>query len=53
MNEKPTPKELAAAAKPLHEILCRYYNPHTRVIVERGSVEVVEGVIGALMPMPD
>ncbi len=40
----PTPAELKNAAKPLVDILYKYYHPHASVIVNQTSVEVVEGV---------
>lgn len=37
-------KEMEAAAKPLWEFMARHCHPHTRIIVEHDSVELVEGV---------
>lgn len=53
VNERPTHDELKEAAKPLHEILCKYYHPHATVIVTQANVEIVEGDISAPLPIPD
>jgi hypothetical protein len=42
-NNKPTFEELQEAAKPLIDILYKYYNPHTTILVEQTCVEIVCG----------
>jgi hypothetical protein len=40
---KPTFEELQIAAKPLVDILYKYYDPHTIIMVEQGCVEILCG----------
>jgi hypothetical protein len=44
---------LKEAAKGLHDILCKYYHPHAIAIVSQNSVEILEGDMGAPLPVPD
>lgn len=46
-------EELVKAAMPLLEFLNKYYHPHACAIVTEGRVEVVEGDIGAPLPVRD
>lgn len=41
----PSFEELQAAAKPLIDILYKYYDPHTTIIIDQASVEIVAGVM--------
>ncbi|MEG1882298.1 MAG: hypothetical protein RR224_01085 [Clostridia bacterium] len=45
--------KLREAAKPLVDYLQAYYHPHTKIIVEFGSVEIVEGVMAETFEAPD
>jgi hypothetical protein len=40
---KPTFEELQKAAQPLIDILYKYYDPHTVIMVEQTSVEILCG----------
>jgi hypothetical protein len=40
-NNKLTFKELQEAAKPLVDILYKYYDPHTIIIIDQGHVEIL------------
>jgi hypothetical protein len=40
---RPSSEELKAASQPLVDILYKYYDPHTTIMVEQGSVEVLRG----------
>ena len=42
-KERPTHEELKAATLPLLEILYRYYDPHTSIIITQSDVEVLTG----------
>jgi hypothetical protein len=46
-------EELRAAAMPLLEFLNKYYNPHAYAVVTEGSVQIVEGSMGAPLPVRD
>ena len=42
-NSKLTHEELKQAAQPLVDILYKYYNPHTAIIIQMDHVEILEG----------
>lgn len=44
-NNKLSHNELKNAAQPLIDIIYKYYNPHTTIIVNMGSVEILCGDI--------
>jgi len=44
---------LKEAAQPLHELLCKYGDPHTSIVITQSSVKVVQDEIGMPLPVPD
>jgi len=48
-----THEELKEAAQPLHQLLCRYGDPHTTVVITQGFINVMQDEIGAPLPVPD
>jgi len=53
MNNKPTFEELQIAAQPLINILYKYYNPHTMIMIEQGCVEIVCGDMAVPIKLRD
>lgn len=39
-------EEFKELCKPLNDWLQKNYNPHTKIIIENGHAEIVEGLIG-------
>ena len=52
-DQTPTYLELIRAAEPLHEMLCKHFDPHTAIIVQQDSVRVFKSTMGAVLPIPD
>jgi hypothetical protein len=46
-------EELEKAAQPLIDILYKYYNPHTKIIVEYDYVEILSGEMAIPIKLRD
>jgi len=53
MKHQPTHEELKEAAKPLLDILYKYYSPMYKIILDMGHIEVVDSDMGAPIKIRD
>jgi hypothetical protein len=50
---KCTFEELISAAQPMLNLLYKYYDPHTSIIIEMGFIKVVQDKMGAPLDIRD
>jgi hypothetical protein len=50
---KPSFEELKTATQPLVDILYKYYDPHTTIMVEQGQVKILRDDMGMPLEIKD
>ena len=52
-REDMTHEELKKVAQPLHQMLCKYGDPHTTIMITQDFVKVMQDETGVPLPVPD
>jgi len=48
-----THEDIQEAAQPLYQMLCKYGDPHTSILITQGFIKVMQDELGIPLPVQD